>query len=68
MLGRKPFGDDTKIRRQLAKKCNGCGLNLMNSMEQLVQCCPFCYRTLFYPAWLEFLGYMNSELNEKSKE
>jgi len=36
---------DTDIRPNLPKRCKICNLGLVNSMEQLVECCPFCFRT-----------------------
>jgi hypothetical protein len=39
------LGRDTDLREGLRKDCMICKIGLMNSMEQLVECCPFCYRT-----------------------
>ena len=38
---------DTDIRPNLPKRCKICDLGLLNSMEQLVECCPFCFRTIY---------------------
>ena len=38
---------DTDIRPNLPKRCKICNLGLLNSMEQLVECCPFCFRTVY---------------------
>ena len=57
---------DTRLRKGLPKNCSGCNAKLLNSMEQLVECCPFCYRTHYHPAWKEFLEYMDNKLNSPS--
>lgn len=54
---------DTIIRKDLPKNCRNCNVQLLNSMEQLVELCPFCYRVLYLPAWKEFLGYTDNLLN-----
>ena len=38
---------DTNIRKEYGIECLQCGLQLQNSMEQLVGLCPFCFRVDF---------------------
>ncbi len=58
---------DTDIRKQYGVTCHQCGLQLQNSMEQLVGLCPFCFRVNYLEKQKWVIGNRRAIIQIKKK-